>query len=116
MEQVGKTNLFRSLTDNSKKINSLTVNSNSTAKRISDFLDDLNCSDAEIADQLANGLGDQKSLAYYQILAKNIPAGKLLEAFSYVKDAENRGAVKFKPAYFQAILKNWGYQTKFRRP
>ena len=95
MEQVGKTNRFRSLTVNSKKINLLTVNSNSTARRISVFLDGMSCSDADIAQQLANGLGDQKSLAYYQILAKNIPAGKLLEAFSYVKDAENRGAVKF---------------------
>ncbi|MFH1088738.1 MAG: hypothetical protein V1719_02755 [Patescibacteria group bacterium] len=115
MEQVGKTNRFRSLTVNSKKINSLTVNSNSTVKRISDFLEGLSYSDDDIAHQLANGLGDQKSLAYYQMLAKNIPAKKLLEAFSYVKDAENRGVVKFKPVYFQAILRNWGYPIKFRR-
>ena len=115
MKRIGETNSFKKHTVNSKKKDLSTVNSNSPSKKIEDFVDSLVFSNEDLAKTLAKGLGDEKSLSYYELLAQNHPHGKLIEALSFVKDTDNREGVKRKPVYFQAILRNWGYQVKFRQ-
>jgi len=116
MKAVNKTKRYQCHSVNSNKSKKPTVNSKSSISgKINDFLDDLALSSEDLANTLANALNDIKSLNYYQLLAKNIPHSKLLEALSYVKDTENRGEVKYKPVYFQGILRNWGFPIRFKK-
>ena len=115
MKKVNKTKRFLRHSVNSNKKKKPTVNSYSTkSKKILDFIDEIGFSNDDLAETLANALDDQKSIKYYQLLAENLPHEKLLEALSYVKNAVNRGSVKFKPVYYQGILRNWGLKVKFK--
>lgn len=115
MEQIGKTVTLSRYTVNSNQEDIPTVNSMGPSKKIEDFLGDLVFSNEDVAQTLAKTLNDNKSLSYYQILAQNYPHQRLLEALSYVKDAETRGMVRYKPAYYMAILRKWGFKLKFKR-
>lgn len=116
MKSVGEIVKFKDLPVNSREINKSTVNSTDTYKKIVDFIDDLTYSSEDIAQTLASQLVDEKSLRFYQILAKENSHAKLLEALSYVKSADHQGAIKTKKVfYFLGILKHWGIKTKFKR-
>jgi len=116
MKHISKTKRLAKPTVNSIKRKKPTVNSYSTnSRKISNFIDEMGFSNDDLAETLANALGDQKSLKYYQLLTQNILHEKLIEALSYVKDADNRGVVKYKPVYFQGILRNWRLPIKFKK-
>jgi len=117
-KSLSKNRFSNSSTVNSNKIYiptvNRTVNSNSTSKKILGFIKDLGYSTDDIANTLADGLGDHKSLRFYQLLAEENPHEKLLEALSYVKDADRQNRIKYKPAYYYTIIKNWGLKVKFK--
>lgn len=105
-------------TVNSNNKSSNTVNSNKTvSEKINGFLIREEITPEGVAQTLAEGLGDAKSLNYYRILAKENDCGKLLEALSYTRDADLQGKIRTKKAiYFQAILRRrWNIKTKFKR-
>jgi hypothetical protein len=103
------------LTVNSNKYIS-TVNSNTVIDKFEKFIRDNQFEPSDIAKTLAEKLEDQKSLDYYLILTKENPIGRLLEALSYVNDADQRKKIRTtKPIYFLAILRRWGLKTKFKR-
>ncbi len=94
-----------------------TVNSNKTVnEQIEDFLSRLNIKPDSLADIIATSLGDQKSIDYWKIMAKETPVGKLFEALSITKTAAREGKILSKKAvYFQGILRRWGFRTKFKK-
>lgn len=111
-----------------KRLNSITVNSNNkykyintvnskdaVSKKIDHFLEELNITPEGVAEKLAEDLDDLESRPYYILLARNNQPGRLLEALGYVKDADKKGAIRTKKAiYFLAILRRWGIKTKFK--
>ena len=102
-------------TVNSKKETSLTVNSNTVKSQFDAALEKLDESPEVTAREIAKSLGDERSIDYYTILAKNSSVSRLLEALSFTRDAERRGVIRFsKPIYFLGILKRWGIKTKFK--
>lgn len=108
---------YKQKTVNSNRINTYTVNSKTVNEdKINKLLEELRLTVGAVAEKLAKELGDTDSLNYYITLANNNHPGRLLEALSYVKDAEIRGKITTKKAiYFQGILRNWGIQTKFKK-
>lgn len=110
-----KNKQLNSLPVNSKDKSLYTVNSNTVSKKIDEFIEQLEITPEGVAQKLAEDLGDLDSSDYYTILAKSTQPGRLLEALSYVKEAEQRGRIKTKKAiYFQGILRKWGIRTKFK--
>lgn len=111
MEQISELVKKYSNTVNSYKKDINTVNS-----KVETLLEELQGRPEEVATTIAAKLDDVASLPYYNILSKNISIPKLFEALSFTLDASSRGKIKSKKAvYFQAILRNWGIQTKFSR-
>lgn len=110
------------LTVNSyKNINNNTVNSETVSsdkdETIGDCLNQYIYEPEAIAKKLAEELDDKKSEVYFLLLAKNTTSPeRLIEALSYVKNADSRGNIKTKnkSVYFLGILKNWGIVTKFK--
>lgn len=84
-------------------------------ERIESALSGLKYRPEAIAQTLSEKLNDQDSFEYYLILAKNSPQDKLLEALSFVDDADHRGVIRTKKAiYFISILRKWGIKTNFK--
>lgn len=105
------------LTVNSYKKDINTVNSIETVNsKVETILEELQGRPEDVAQTIALKLDDGNSIPYYTILAKNIPLHRLFEALSFTMDAASRGKIRYKKAiYFQAILRNWRYSTKFSR-
>ncbi len=105
---------------NSNNNTSNTVNSNSnttnTVNSIDEWLLRMETTRDGIAYKLSEDLGDKKSLQYYKVLTHNHDPRKLLDALAIFRNAKANGVhIKFPPAYFQGILRNWGIQTKFSK-
>lgn len=102
---------------NKEYIDTVNSNSNTVTDKIEKILEEEGIKPEAVAQMLAEGLSDVKSLIYYLILAKESNPPKLLEALSIVKDAEfqNKIKTKNKPAYFIGILRNWGIKVKFKK-
>ena len=70
----------------------------------------------DYAKHLAEGLDDLKSQRYYKILAREINCRRLEKALKLTIEAEKSGRLRtIKPPYFQRILRNWGFRTKFKK-
>lgn len=112
-EEVLKNRYANTVNSYKKDIN--TVNSIDTVNsKVETILEELQGKPKDVAQIIALKLNDGNSVLYYSILAKNIPLHKLFEALSFTVDAASRGKIRSKKAvYFQAILRNWGYLTKF---
>lgn len=109
-------------TVNSNKNNKNTVNCNTVKQyrdidtEVEDLLKRLQGKPEYIAKILAEKLDDQKSLAYFTLLAKNTSSKALFEALSYTLDADSRNKIRTtKAIYFMAILRRWKIPTKFKR-
>ncbi len=93
-----------------------TVNSITVSEEIEVLLKEKNVTPEGVAELLSELLDDKKSQSYYFILAKENNQGRLLEAAHITKDAHQRGLIRTtKPIYFQAILRRWGFKTKFKK-
>lgn len=102
-------------TVNSIRNTNSTVNSIAEKDKVGEVLNELTGKPQYCAEELAQRLGDSKSLRYYQILATEYGPSKLLEALAITLEADKQGIVRYKPAYFQGILKKWGFTTKFSK-
>jgi len=100
-------------TVNSNEKYTSTVNRETVTYKIQKVIDQENITPEGIAKLLSEGLDDHKSERYYFILASEIPHAKLMEALHITKEAAHRKTIRYKPTYFQGILKNWGIKTKF---
>lgn len=103
------------LTVNNKYIN--TVNSDTVSDK-EDSVGNLllqNVYEPEAAaKELAKNLDDEDSFRYYLLLAKNNPIERLIEALSFVIEADTQGKIRTKKAiYFIGIIRRWGLVTKF---
>lgn len=104
-------------TVNSKDESIPTVNSNNSLTvedKIQTLLDEENITPEGVAEMLADGLDDRRSIPYWVMLAKNSKQGILLEVLHYVKDVARTKEIRNKPAYFLAILRKKGIKTKFK--
>lgn len=103
--------------DISSTVNSNTVNSSDKTfeEKMEELVMEENLSNEEVAEKLAEALDDQKSMAWYRLLAKEHSHAKLFEALSIVKLARREGKLKLPMVlYFRGILKQWNYKLKFR--
>ena len=115
VKTVLNTSKVNSITVNSNKENKKTVNSNTVNSRFEELFNELQGKPEAVAISLAERLDDIKSLDYYKILCKQTNLQILLNALSFVKDADAKGKIRTnKAVYFLAILRNWKIQTKFR--
>ena len=93
-----------------------TVNSKSINEKVQDLLDEERITPEGVAQLLAEELDDLDSLGYYILLAKENIQPRLLEAMHLTLEADKLGKIRTKKAiYYQAILRNWGFKTKFRK-
>ncbi len=112
-EIIKKRKIF-TVNSNSKYIS--TVNSNTVTGKFERFISENGIEPEGVAQLLAEGLDDTKSLSYYLILTKENSCSRLLEALSYTHDASQRKKIRCsKPVYFQGILRHWGIKTKFKK-
>jgi len=116
-KQIKKTQkkIQNSYTVNSNKKSLNTVNSRTVEEEIEDLLNRRNITPEGVGKLLAEGLDDKESEAYYFLLAKENKQAKLLEAMHLTKEAYRHRKIRTKKAiYFIAILRNWGFKTKFK--
>lgn len=103
------------LTVNSRDKSLDTVNSKTVGEEIEALLKEKEITPEGVAELLSELLDDRKSKSYYFILSKEHNQSRLLEAAYITKDAYQRGLIRTtKPIYFQAILRKWGFKTKFK--
>lgn len=112
-------------TVNSKEKDLKTVNSEQYTvdnkdlypRGVDSFLEELQSKPEFVAETLSTKLkdtGDNGSIPYYTMLAKNTPAQILFEALSCTLDAQNRGKIRGKMAiYFLGILRHKKVKVKF---
>lgn len=96
-------------------VNGIPLEEKSLEEKINDLLEESHGGTDYVAQMLADGLDDQKSLPYFRLLVKEHGSGKLLEVLHYIQDVARTKTIHNKPAYFMAILKRKGLKTKFRR-
>ena len=111
-----KKELNNSYTVNSNKNSLNTVNSNTVDEDIEEVLEKHGISEEGVGTLLAEGLDDIESKEYYCLLVNKHSNSKLLDALHITKEADMEGKIRTKKAvYYQAILRNWGLQTKFKK-
>jgi len=105
-----------------KTLNRQTVNSNinisSTVNSSTDgiYIDGNDFENDAMAQELSDKLDDQKSLAYFRILAKETNHQILREVLAYVLETARAGQIKkTKARYFMFLLKVRKIRTKFKR-
>ena len=120
MEHISKTlkntvDRLSTVNSNSKYIPTVnSSNSLTVEEKIQAVLDEENIAPEGVAEMLADGLDDRKSLAYWLLLSKQTNQVLLLEVLHYVKDVAKTKQIHNKPAYFLAILRRKGVKTKFK--
>lgn len=107
---------LNSINVNSSKEDINNVNSITVADKVEKFFEEEDIRPEGVAQMLSEGLSDEKSYAYYLILAKENSASVLLQVLHLTKEAQSLNLIrKNKAVYFMGILKKRGIKTKFKK-
>jgi hypothetical protein len=115
LENILNRNTVNSKYKSLNTVNSISNNNDDLVKKICDLIKEENIQPEGIALQLAELLGDKRSLQYYLLLVKEHNPGELFAAAYQAKEKAELGLLRWsKPIYFIGILRKKGFKTKFR--